>query len=88
MDKTLSIHSKEKYIKIVISFLVAVIDIVLVAKLERGMLPDSRMELGCLLFMGVALFTAVIYHFKRRVSTTTEAWKNGWAFSYQNTPAH
>lgn len=63
MDKTLSIHSKEKYIKIVISFLVAVIDIVLVAKLERGMLPDSRMELGCLLFMGVALFTAVIYHF-------------------------
>lgn len=63
MDKTLSIHSKEKYIKIVISFLVAVIDMVLAANLERGMLPDKRPVLGCLLFAGVALFTAVIYHF-------------------------
>lgn len=63
MDKTLSIHSKEKYIKIVISFLVAVIDIVLVANLERGMLPDSRPALGCLLIAGVVLFTTVIYRF-------------------------
>lgn len=63
MDKTLSIHSKEKYIKIVISFLVAVIDIVLVANLERGMLPDSRPALGCLLIAGVVLFATVIYRF-------------------------
>lgn len=63
MDKILPIHSKGKYIKIVISFLVAFIDIVLVANLERGMLPDSRPALGCLLIAGVVLFTAVIYHF-------------------------
>ena len=63
MDKSLPIHSKEKYIKIGISFLVAVIDIVLVANLEWGMLPDSRPVLGCLVLMGVVLFTVVVYHF-------------------------
>lgn len=57
MKKDLLAWTKIKYLKIGISFLLAVIDIALVVKLERGFYNGGRVSGICLCAAGVGVFT-------------------------------